>query len=631
MLKKSLSIALVALILVTGVSKAHAYSLEDAMADIASLKTQIGDLKSQLSAAVITAKSDTTATTTPEVVATTTKTVVSFTSKNITPNATGADVITLQTALKEAGYFTASVTGTYGAKTEMAVKAFQKANGLPTTGVVGDATKTTLLSSVTSNVKSLSSPSSVLSSEKVFLFGGYDSNCPVNDVYSSSNMVNWTQLLPTMPCGIVSPVRWSQRGTVDKSVYFNGKLWVLGILTGGFAGNASDVWSSPDGVTWTRVDTNPSLPGIQNAPWPIRSDHTVTVFNNKIWVMGGYNVSGQAFNDIWSSPDGVTWTHVDTDPSLPGIQDAPWYARYSFTSLSFNNKLWVIGGINPSTPASYSGYGDVWSSPDGVTWTQTTSSAPALRSQHTSVVFNDKMWIIGGQTTGFCTSCIAYNDVWSSSDGITWTQVTSNAQWSGRRSLSSVVFNNKIWVIAGENNSSYLQDVWSSPDGITWTQATSSPIWSPRLATAVVVTPQTFGVLPDIAFSSLKWNATYTGASTIYGNLPVLHSNTNQYIYFRTMLKNIGTVPLVMPPSTAFKMYKGSVAPANLVASITTASSSITIAPGASHTIDFTPIPSANLRLNIGSYNLILVADTANVIQESNETNNTITQLMTIN
>jgi peptidoglycan hydrolase-like protein with peptidoglycan-binding domain len=147
MLKKSLSIALVTLIFATGISKANAYSLEDAMADITSLKTQIVDLKSQLSAAVITTKSDTTVSTlrNPEVTPAATKATITFTSpKNITPNAKGEDVITLQNALKDAGYFTASVTGTYGAKTKMAVKAFQKANNLPATGVVGNLTKSLL-------------------------------------------------------------------------------------------------------------------------------------------------------------------------------------------------------------------------------------------------------------------------------------------------------------------------------------------------------------------------------------------------------------------------------------------------------------------------------------------------------
>ena len=54
------------------------------------------------------------------------------------------------------------------------------------------------------------------------------------------------------------------------------------------------------------------------------------------------------------------------------------------------------------------------------------------------------------------------NDVWYSSDGINWYQATPNANFSKRQSHSSVVFNNKIWVIGGGDNTSFYNDVWYS-------------------------------------------------------------------------------------------------------------------------------------------------------------------------
>ena len=36
------------------------------------------------------------------------------------------------------------------------------------------------------------------------------------------------------------------------------------------------------------------------------------------------------------------------------------------------------------------------------------------------------------------------NDVWSSSDGINWTQVTKHAQWAIRAAMPAVVFKNKF-------------------------------------------------------------------------------------------------------------------------------------------------------------------------------------------
>ena len=52
----------------------------------------------------------------------------------------GESVRTVQRKLKELGYYTGSVDGDFGAETEKAVKAFQKANGLSADGKVGEQT-----------------------------------------------------------------------------------------------------------------------------------------------------------------------------------------------------------------------------------------------------------------------------------------------------------------------------------------------------------------------------------------------------------------------------------------------------------------------------------------------------------
>ena len=72
------------------------------------------------------------------------------------------------------------------------------------------------------------------------------------------------------------------------------------------------------------------------------------------------------------------------------------------------------------------------------------------RYGHTSVVFDNKMWVLGG---GY------KNDVWYSSDGINWVCATENAGWSPRDDHTSVVFDNKMWVLGG----GYKNDVWYWP------------------------------------------------------------------------------------------------------------------------------------------------------------------------
>ena len=72
---------------------------------------------------------------------------------------TGDAVRTIQTKLKNWGYFSGTIDGIYGPKTEEAVKYFQRKNGLTADGVVGPATLRALGMSTTGGDYPASSPS----------------------------------------------------------------------------------------------------------------------------------------------------------------------------------------------------------------------------------------------------------------------------------------------------------------------------------------------------------------------------------------------------------------------------------------------------------------------------------------
>jgi hypothetical protein len=111
----------------------------------------------------------------------------------------------------------------------------------------------------------------------------------------------------------------------------------------------------------------------------------------------------------------------------------------------------------------------------GADWTQRTTAAGwSGRMDVSTLTFNNKMWVFGGTTC-----CLMPSDVWSSSDGVTWTQVTASAPWAGRFAQAAVVFNNKMWIMGGVGTGGG-HDVWSSSDGVTWTQATSAAAWPAR-------------------------------------------------------------------------------------------------------------------------------------------------------
>ena len=78
-------------------------------------------------------------------------------------------------------------------------------------------------------------------------------------------------------------------------------------------------------------------------------------------------------------------------------------------------------------------------------------------------MFDNKIWVLGGVIV-FGTNSTRYNDVWFSENGTNWTEATAgSAGWSIRQDHTSIVFDNKIWVLGGSlNTSTYYNDVWSS-------------------------------------------------------------------------------------------------------------------------------------------------------------------------
>jgi len=190
-----------------------------------------------------------------------------------------------------------------------------------------------------------------------------------------------------------------------------------------------------------------------NAPWAARDDHTSIAFNNELWVIAGQG--NGLLNDVWYSSNGANWNEA--------TGNAAFSPRDGQTSLVYNNLMWVIGG--QGTGGNSDDFNDVWYSSNGADWTEATGNAAfSPRWLLSSVVYDNKMWVIGGASPSS-----SLNDVWSSSDGINWTYATLNAGFSPRAYQTAVVYNNYMWVIG----SSSLNDVWRSSDGINWTETSN--------------------------------------------------------------------------------------------------------------------------------------------------------------
>jgi peptidoglycan hydrolase-like protein with peptidoglycan-binding domain len=90
--------------------------------------------------------------------------------------ASGEVVKQLQSALKDLGYDVGAVDGKFGAQTERAVKAFQKAQGIDVDGVVGAITWLNIDEADTSNptIRKGSHGNPVRRAQKRLTLGGWD-------------------------------------------------------------------------------------------------------------------------------------------------------------------------------------------------------------------------------------------------------------------------------------------------------------------------------------------------------------------------------------------------------------------------------------------------------------------------
>ena len=208
--------------------------------------------------------------------------------------------------------------------------------------------------------------------------------------------------------------------------------------------------------------------------------------------------------------------------------DAPWGRRAGIETVRLGSSIYLVGGRTPKAPVDFPDgpvpgnstiWGDVWRSNDGgKDWTQVLTTDDSThwkaRAYHEVVVQGDRMVLLGGQNfplvtnpaceqTVFCTPRYVsksefFNDVWASTDGAHWDQLTAHAPWAGRAGHSAAVLDGTIFVMGGSVNDDVsvvggppsrqlFNDVWKSTDGINWTLATAAAPWRSRAGAATVV------------------------------------------------------------------------------------------------------------------------------------------------
>lgn len=311
---------------------------------------------------------------------------------------------------------------------------------------------------------------------------------------------------------------WTPRDSMAE-VVFNGRMWIMGGFT---PERTNEVWSSPDGIDWIKH---------KNAIWSERNLAAAVNFKNKIFVFGGTNGTDY-FNDCYSSVDGENWE---------SLGNAPWLGRAAFACVVHNNKIFIYGGIAANGKA----FNDVWSSNDGINWRIENFNAPwAKRGMHSYASFKGKLWLISG---GVYDTKYVFNvkenfrDIWSSEDGITWQRSLIETPFTARRFSNAVVYDGNIFLIGGfhldkrlfndtkvgiekskldptnfnlkedqliSRELCNLNDVWYSKDGIQWSALVGNQSFSPRHESSTLVFKNRLYILGG--FGVDLYNDTYT-------------------------------------------------------------------------------------------------------------------------
>ncbi|MGI9613481.1 MAG: hypothetical protein ACR2QO_11260 [Acidimicrobiales bacterium] len=273
----------------------------------------------------------------------------------------------------------------------------------------------------------------------------------------------------------------------------------------------ADVWRSDDlGVTWNPIATGESGP-----PWPARAYFQAVTTDDEILVLGGQDYgleenpfcalleqglepppglgidpdapcpeflpTSQFFNDVWASPDGIDWEQR-TD-------DAPWTGRAGLSAAVLGDYVYVLGGSRNDDTAIIGANGptreyfnDVWRSTDGVEWELATDDAPwAPRAGASVETRGDYLWVFGGEAGFVCEpvgDCVPpyFNDVWRTTDGADWEEVSASAGWSPRPGHQCEPVGAEFVCFGGFGLEANPADVQSSADGASWTEL-SEPAW----------------------------------------------------------------------------------------------------------------------------------------------------------
>lgn len=161
-----------------------------------------------------------------------------------------------------------------------------------------------------------------------------------------------------------------------------------------------------------------------------------------------------------------TWTKL--------LDSAAWKKNYNFQMFSINDTLWTF---HPD---------GIWYSKNGKNWTKS-----VLENSINNLAFLDYVYFKGsvyglGYFSGNIEQFTFKPEIVKTTNFKSWTTISRTSNLPNRFFYHPFVFENKIWIVGGEDKNTKYADIWNSEDGITWTKQKENLPFGKRSGSQIV-------------------------------------------------------------------------------------------------------------------------------------------------
>ncbi len=287
----------------------------------------------------------------------------------------------------------------------------------------------------------------------------------------------------------------------------------VGDIAVGSTGSDAASWSSKDGLTWTSTSGGAALAAA--AGRTIRMNGVTSTGSGWLAVgeedtlcQLNCGTASAVRALVWTSPDGLTWSRRSDATSLA-------HAAMNAVVRLGSGFVAVGGAPDRVTTSQVPEHAVVWTSADGRSWSRVADSPLFHAPAGTDQTFGDTMSGIATDgrhlvavgtvgTQGDVGSALA----WSSTTGRSWQRGTATDFLNGQ--LFNVAAVPGGFLGTGPSGTdSCLGGIWSSPDGAAWTCAATDSSIGGFAAYAAAASPTVMIVVgqptPDVSIQSSIW------------------------------------------------------------------------------------------------------------------------------